>query len=79
MTHVASYDQRRVEEQFFCFFRRYLVKVPILNRVVIVPVEPRAMDERIFGLSHGLSIYLIYTSVQGYQQDNQATVPEITT
>ena len=64
MTDVASYNKRMVEEQFFSVLRSYLMKVPILNRVVIVPVEPRAMDERIFGLSHGFSIYLIYTRVQ---------------
>ena len=51
------------------------MKVPILNRVVIVPVEPRTMDERIFGLSHGFSIYLIYTRVQEYRSGQHGNDP----
>ncbi len=47
MTNIASNYEWLVKENVFGFLRSYLMAFPVLFRIVFVPVEPRAIPQRI--------------------------------
>ena len=55
MPQVAAHHQRLVKEDILSFLRRYMMPFPVLYGVGRIPIEPRAIVQRI-GSRHNFSI-----------------------